>query len=229
MSNLKSSRSRALVGLAAAASLCFWSGVYASDNEHEGHEHSAHEHSAHEHDAHAHHKQMMTRKGYDRSEHNYRVPDVTLIDQQGNLVALRDLLGDQEPVMLNFIFTTCTTICPVLSASFSQTQKLLGADAEDVRMISISIDPEHDTPARLREYAERFRAGEGWVFYTGDLEDVVAVQKAFDVYRGDKMNHPPVTYLRAQPDTPWIRFEGFAGAGDLVREYRVLVARESSE
>ena len=126
------------------------------------------------------------------------------------------------------IFTTCTTICPVLSASFAQTQKALGPDARDVQMVSISIDPEYDTPAKLREYAKRFKAQERWTFYTGDLVDVVAVQKAFDVYRGDKMNHPPVTFLRTEADAPWVRFEGFASAGDLVREYRALASEKEA-
>jgi len=201
----------------ATASLWSWSGPYASEDEHEGHDHPTQQH-----DEHAHHKQMMSRKGYVRSEHNYPVPEVTLTDQHGNPAPLRDTLLGEEPVMLNFIFTTCTTICPVLSASFAQTQKALGPDAGEVKMISISIDPEHDTPAKLREYAQRFHARDGWVFYTGALADIVAVQKAFDAYRGDKMNHPPVTYLRVRPDAPWIRFEGFASAGDLVREYRAL-------
>jgi len=122
-------------------------------------------------------------------------------------------------VMLNFIFTTCTTICPVLSASFTQTQKTLGPDASNVRMISISIDPEHDTPAKLREYAQRFQARAGWTFLTGDRDDIVAVLKAFDAYRRDKMNHIPLTLMRAAQQAGWIRMEGFASAGDLVREY----------
>lgn len=221
MSRIKSSFGRWVVGLAAAVSVCLGSLTYASEHEHEGHDHSAHQQ-----DEHAHHKAMMSHKGYVRSEHNYPVPDVTLTDQEGKAVPLRDIILAEGPVMLNFIFTTCTTICPVLSASFAQTQKELGPDAAEVRMISISIDPEHDSPARLREYAQRFHAGEGWVFYTGDLADIVAVQKAFDAYRGDKMSHPPLTYLRAQPDAPWVRLEGFASAGELVREYRALVSEE---
>ena len=108
----------------------------------------------------------------------------------------------------------------MLSASFAQTQTALGDEAKDVRMISISIDPEHDTPAKLREYAQRFHAGPGWEFLTGDLNDVITVLKAFDAYRGDKMNHIPLTMLRVQPDGPWVRMEGFASAGELVQEYR---------
>ena len=208
-----------LVAVTAAACLCLWSVAGASEQEHVGHD-MHHDHSAHQHDTHAHHKHMMQQKGFVRSEHNYAIPDVVLKDQQGKSVPLQKILGDDDkPVMLNFIFTTCTTICPVLSASFSQLQEALGDEADDVRMVSISIDPEYDTPEKLSEYAERFHAGSNWVFYTGNLPDIVTVQKAFDVYRGDKMNHPPVSFMRVGPDAPWVRFEGFASIEDLMHEY----------
>jgi protein SCO1/2 len=60
---------------------------------------------------------------------------------------------------------------------------------------------------------------------TGSSEASVAVQRAFDVYRGDKMSHDPVTLIRAAPGKPWVRLEGFAAANDLIREYRRLVPR----
>lgn len=177
---------------------------------------------------HSRHKQMLQQKGYVRKEQEYQVPDVMLTDQNGRKVSLRAMLEGQEPVMLNFIFTTCTTICPVLSASFTQTQKTLGPDASNVRMISISIDPEHDTPAKLREYAQRFQARAGWTFLTGNREDIVAVLKAFDAYRRDKMNHIPLTFMRSAPQVSWIRVEGFASAGDLVREYQALTKQSGT-
>lgn len=124
--------------------------------------------------------------------------------------------------MLNFIFTTCTTVCPVMSATFSQAQGKLGK----VRMISISIDPEHDTPSRLKEYAKRFEAGPQWSMLTGSLENSIAVQRAFDIYRGDKMNHEPVTFMRKEPDQPWVRINGFISADDLVREYEKLASNQ---
>jgi len=171
---------------------------------------------------HSQHRQMLQQKGYVRKEQEYQVPDVVLTDQDGRKVSLHDMLEGNEPVMLNFIFTTCTTICPVLSASFTQTRKALGSDADNVRMISVTIDPEHDTPAKLREYAQRFQASTGWTFLTGDREDIVAVLKAFDAYRRDKMNHIPLTFMHAAPQPGWVRMEGFASAGDLVREYQTL-------
>ncbi|BAU50055.1 membrane protein [Sulfurifustis variabilis] len=181
---------------------------------------------AHAHHAHLRHDAQAQRAGsYTRSVHFYRVPDVTLVDMAGSRVALASALDAGTPVFLNFIFTSCATICPVMSATFGQVQEQLGPEGEQVRMISISIDPEHDTPERLRAYATRHRAGSRWRFLTGEAADIVAVQKAFDAYRGGKMGHEPFTFLRASAGGPWVRLDGLGSATDLVAEYRRLVAR----
>jgi protein SCO1/2 len=162
---------------------------------------------------------------YVRSERRYAVPDVVLVDDRARPVRLRDALAADEPVMLNFIFTTCTAICPVMSRIFARVPEELGEAAERVRMISISIDPEQDTPARLRDYAARFGAGPRWSFLTGSVADVQAVERAFDAYRGDKMNHAPLTLLRPAPGQPWVRLDGFASPAQLAREYERVARR----
>lgn len=198
-------------------------------NEHDSH--AGHEHHAQQQaspqggaDPHAQHKAMLQQKGYARSRQAYRIPDLHLTDMHNEKVFLPDLLGGSDPVMLNFIYTSCTTVCPVLSATFTQVQSRLGDDARRVKMVSISIDPEQDTPDRLRDYAERFHAGEGWTFLTGSLGDIVAVEKAFDAYRGDKMNHSPLTFVRTDSHSDWVRMEGFASAEDVVKEYHLRSA-----
>jgi protein SCO1/2 len=155
-----------------------------------------------------------------RSEVYYRVPHATLVRQDGAAVPFPQELDDGRPVILDFIFTSCTTICPVLSGVFSQLQDRVDAQT---KMVSISIDPEYDTPQRLREYAARFEAMPKWQCYTGSRDAVIAVQKAFNVYRGDKMNHIPVMFLRPAPGKAWVRLEGFPTADDVAREYRRLV------
>jgi protein SCO1/2 len=180
-------------------------------------------------DPHAHHRHMMETKTYSRSLHRYDLPDLALVDMQGQKTSLLNEVNRGQPVMLNFIFTTCTTICPVLSATFSQVEQQLGPEREQVRMISITIDPEYDTSARLQAYAARYHAGPQWQFLTGKLEDIVAVQKAFDAYRGTKMNHEPLTFLRASADAPWVRLNGLASAADVVKEYRQLAKKPDPE
>jgi protein SCO1/2 len=181
-----------------------------------------------EHADHADHARMMSQKGYERTEHSYAVPDVVLTSQDGRRVKLRTALSTSRPTILNFIFTTCTTICPVLTASLAQAQRSLGPEAKNVQIISISIDPDHDTPAKLQDYARRFNAGEGWQFLTGDREDILAMLRAFDAYRGDKMSHIPVTFMHFAPDDPWVRLEGFANAQELMREYRRHISVRNS-
>ncbi len=168
---------------------------------------------------------IASSKGYSRTEHNYRMPERKLVSMDGQATSLATELEGDKPVMLNFIFTTCTTICPVLSATFSQVRESLGSESQNVTMVSISIDPEYDTPERLNEYARLYGADDQWRFFTGRAEDIIAIEKAFDAYRGTKMSHEPLTFLRADGDSPWVRIEGIASADDIVKEYEQLVSR----
>lgn len=172
------------------------------------------------------HNQALSRQSYRGKFAEYEAPDVELTTDDRIALSFADLLNTDKPVMLNFIFTTCTTICPVLSASFTQVQALLGERADEVLMISITIDPEYDTPDKLAEYAERFGAGAQWKFLTGRIDDIIVVEKAFDIYRGSKTNHDPVTFLRGGKTKRWLRMEGFAKAAEIVTEYEKLSRRE---
>jgi protein SCO1/2 len=153
-----------------------------------------------------------------RSESHYAMPPIKLVRDDGKDVMLADELNDGRPVVLNFIYTTCPGICPLASHLFSELQHDLGAERDRVHLVSISIDPEEDTPARLRAYAKKYSAGPSWQHYTGTVAASLAVQHAFDVYRGDKMGHTPVTLLRTAPGAPWVRFDGFATADVLLKE-----------
>jgi protein SCO1/2 len=158
------------------------------------------------------------------SVRHYQIPAVQLVRADGKEIALPDEMNDGRPIVMNFIFTTCTTICPMMSGVFAEFQQRLGADAAKVHLMSISIDPEQDTPARLAAYARKFHAGPAWQHYTGTLDASVATQKAFGVYNGGKMTHSLVTLMRAAPGKPWLRIDGFATPDDLLRDYRDLVA-----
>jgi protein SCO1/2 len=164
--------------------------------------------------------------GYTLSTAQYQLPDIELVDMEGRRKSLTRILAADDPVMLNLIFTTCTAICPVMSATFAQVRNDLGPRREQLHMISISIDPEHDTPKRLKEYAHKYKADAQWQFFTGAQADIVKLQRSLQAYRGNKMNHIPLTYLRPSASSPWIRIEGFASAQDLINEYqRSLVSR----
>jgi len=168
--------------------------------------------------------QLQELPGVSRTRVVYETPEVTLVRADGERVSLARELDDGRPVLLNFIFTTCSSVCPLASQTFAQFRDRLGTQVSGVHLMSISIDPEQDTPARLREYARKYHAGPEWQYYTGSLDASLAVQRAFDVYRGDKMSHTAVTLMRAAPGKPWLRIEGFVTPDDLVRDYRSLLA-----
>jgi protein SCO1/2 len=170
-----------------------------------------------------HHEAMAAKEGFKRSVAPYETPDVALTGADGAKVPLRETLGGGKPVVMNFIFTTCPTICPVMTATFSRVREMLGPDRDRIRMVSITIDPEYDTPAVLKEYGGRFSAGPDWLFLTGSLADIVTVERAFDAYRGNKMNHAPFTFLRASPGAPWTRLDGILSAAELEREVRSIL------
>lgn len=166
---------------------------------------------------------MKQSKGYTRAEKKYEIPDVNLVDMSNRPVRLRPMLDTGEPVLLQFIFATCTTICPVLSATFSAAQEPLDNMGGKYRMVSITIDPEEDTPKHLREYAQRFKSGGQWTFLTGSIENIESVEKAFDVYASNnKMYHRPYTFLRSRAGAPWVRIEGFMSAKELVAEFQKM-------
>ena len=173
-------------------------------------------------DAHAHHHVIPDTK---RSLVDYAIPDVKLVRDDGKAVQLGEELNDGRPVVLSFIYTTCTTVCPVTSQALSELQRKLGPARDFVHLVSISIDPEHDTPSRLREYAARFGAGPEWQHYTGTLAASRTAQQAFGVYRGDKMSHSPATLIRALPGAQWVRLDGFATPDQLLAELSFCISK----
>jgi protein SCO1/2 len=159
-------------------------------------------------------------EAYTRTSENYLVPDVTLVNQDGKRVKIRSLLNSRKVVILDFIYTTCTTICPVLSAEFADFQSTIGPDSGNVRLVSVSIDPENDTPKKMRDYLKRYDAKPGWDFLTGTREDILKVVKAFDAYTPSKMSHLPLAILHSSADSSWVRIYGLIGSSDMVAEYR---------
>ena len=156
---------------------------------------------------------------YQRSIEKYVVPDVVLVNQDGAKVHLRKFLDTGKPVVMDFIFGTCTTICPVLSVGFINLQHKLGPDVKNVRFVSISIDPENDTPEVMKAYLKRYRAKPGWDFLTGTRHDIDQVMLAFGAYVPDKMSHMPLTFIRSPKDGQWVRLFGIMSTADFLKEY----------
>lgn len=126
-------------------------------------------------------------------------PDFALISQDGNLITLNDYRG--KVLAVDFIYTSCPDICPMLTANLSQVERALGSDfGRKVAFVSITIDPERDTPQVLKSYAENFRVNlSGWVFLTGDpavVREVAGRYGTFAERAADgTLNHTLLTSL----------------------------------
>lgn len=181
-------------------------------------------------DPHAAHRAMMQQKTYARRQAEYTIPPLSLVNRHGESLELSEVLNSDQPVMMQFIFTSCTTICPVLSATFAASRGKLNDLGPEYRLVSISIDPEYDTPERLQDYAERFGAGDNWYFLTGTEADIYRVRQAFNADYGgnNKMYHQPYTYIRTHESQDWLRLDGMLSARELVEEYRTLLTADQT-
>ena len=113
----------------------------------------------------------------------FPVPNAALVDQDGRPVALDTMKG--RVTVYDFIFTSCSGICPIMSKNMQALTKKVAKDAP-VRFVSISVDPVRDTPEVLRNYAKRFKNDERWVFLTGDRDTIIDLSvKGFKLAAGD--------------------------------------------
>ena len=134
-------------------------------------------------------------------------PNVPLITQDGTTVHLYDDLLKGKAVAINLIYTSCKDECPLETARLVQVQRLLGDRVgKDIFFYSISIDPKRDTPAVLKAYAEKFGVGPGWLFLTGNADDIKLVAKKLGLSRRERHGHagwPPADAdARQRADRP---------------------------
>lgn len=155
-----------------------------------------------------------------------RIPDVRVYDQNGNRVNFYTDLVKGKTVAINFIFTTCTTICPPLTATLRRVQRDLKANTLQAQLISVSVDPTTDTPERLRDFAAKFGAEPGWTFVTGDKREIDSLLKAFGVAVADKNDHTPMILIGNDTANFWTRAYGLSSPASLVKIITEAAARK---
>lgn len=158
-----------------------------------------------------------------------KLADVTLIDQDGNQVKFAsEAIGDRI-VAINFIYTTCSTLCPLTSAIFKQLQDKLGKLlSRDIWLISISLDPLTDTPARLKEYASKYRSNPGWIWLTGSVSDVEQVLTGLGTTSANFREHAPLNLVGDGKNGKWIQFNALTGPEQIRAELERMLAERKS-
>ena len=157
------------------------------------------------------------------------IPDIELLDQNGRTIRFYTDLVKGQTVVINFIFTTCTTICPPLGATFARVQKELGDKVgRDVRFISISVDPATDTPERLKAWGAKFHAGDGWTFVTGNKPQVDELLNALGASTARREDHSPTVLIGNDAHGAWTRTYGLANTSRLVQIINDAIAGKSA-
>ncbi len=163
--------------------------------------------------------------------------DFQLIDQYGNPFKLSDFRG--KIIVMSFIYTHCPDICPAISAGFSDLEKKLrerGLD-DEVVLVLVSVDPERDTPERLREWMNLYDL-EGVYLLTGDYDDVSRVWNAYGVFvKKEPVDDPELKYLVAHSGIVYIINKNFRveifflgappawSADDILNDVEILLRR----
>jgi protein SCO1/2 len=155
-------------------------------------------------------------------------PEFTLTNQDGKRLALKELRG--KVLAITFIFASCVDTCPLLTAKLAGIQKRLGSDfGSKVHFVSITVDPERDTPEVLKRYAEAYKANlSGWAFMTGSQAEIREVAKRYGIYykktpRGD-VDHTFLTSLIDQKGILRVQYMGVKfNPDEMLRDIQSLV------
>ena len=152
---------------------------------------------------------------------NVKLLDLELVDQDGSKVKFKtDVIGDKVAVIIPF-YTTCTTAYPILIFMFTRLQEALGDRlGKEVVLVSVSVDPRTDIPVRLKAYARRQKAKPGWVFLSGDRNNLGQVLLGVGVLFSPNLedhNHIPIT-LVGSAHSEWRRFHGFPSPEQILGE-----------
>ena len=142
------------------------------------------------------------------------IADSPVIDQTGVPRRFYSDLVKDRVVVMNFIFTTCTTICPTMGATFSRVQRLLGD--RNVSLISVTVDPATDTPQRLDAWSKKLDARPGWTLVTGEKTEIDRLLKSLGVFTPSRETHTPTVLIGNARTGHWQRASGFATPAAIV-------------
>lgn len=150
-------------------------------------------------------------------------PDTMLVDQSGKDVRIYSDLIRGRTVAINFVFTSCTAICPTMGVTFAKLQTDLAHNGPpNVLLLSVSIDPATDTPERLAAFRDKVGGKPGWTLLTGPKPEVDALLKAVQAFTPDFQAHSPMVLMGNDRSGRWVRANGLAPASQLATMLRQL-------
>lgn len=146
-----------------------------------------------------------------------QIPDVVLLDQDGRERRFYSDLVRGKLVLVNAIYTTCAGTCPMQTSIFASVQRHLKERmGREVVLLSISLDPLTDRPEKLKEFAAKYGAGQGWTFLTGTREDVKTVLEAMDLYAAVPEGHTPICAVGNESSGVWMKLVNLASPDEII-------------
>jgi len=160
--------------------------------------------------------------------------DIQLADVDGQTIRFKSEAVGNRVVVVGFIYTSCTTICPVTSAVLADVQqRLIKTFGErfghEVKLITLTVDPATDTSQRLKAYAANFGSPAGWLWLTGEKPQIDRVLTGLGAYAADFTRHSGAILVGDARSGDWMRFYGIPNPSDIVdRVDQLLAARSAS-
>jgi cytochrome oxidase Cu insertion factor (SCO1/SenC/PrrC family) len=155
------------------------------------------------------------------------VPDVPVVDQSGQALHFhRDLIAGRV-VVVAFFFTSCEEACPIVAHTLVGLQRALG-DRRGISIVSVSLDPEHDTPERLAAWGRRYGVRPGWTLVTGSRASMQQLARAMTGDDARPGVHQAVLYIGNDRTGEWVRDTGTAGVGHYLEVLQAVERAPSS-
>jgi len=145
------------------------------------------------------------------------VPDIKVINQDGRHVRFNSQVVDGRIAIVTGFFTNCSSMCPFTQEKLAQVAKLLGPRlGKDVVIVSVSVDPENDTPARMKDWAEKFHIGRGWTLLSGNRAEVDTLLKSLGLFVELRQRHQSALMI-GSTTTGWVRISSWTSSEKLAK------------
>jgi protein SCO1/2 len=148
------------------------------------------------------------------------VPDVRLTDQSGRQVRFSSDVLRQRPALISFIYTRCTTTCPLVGATVATVIENLQADAEKLAIVSITVDPDYDTPDRLLDWRKLHGNIPQWTLLTGSKREINQLLRALGAYSPNLEDHSEILLVGPNASGQWVRMSSLAAWDKVAAEVR---------
>jgi protein SCO1/2 len=145
------------------------------------------------------------------------VPDIEVVNQDGRHVRFNSQVEDGRIAIVTGFFTSCSAMCPITQEKLSQVAKLLGPRlGKDVVIVSVSVDAENDTPARMKDWGEKFHIGPGWTLLSGKRDQVDTLLKSLGLFVELRQRHQSALMIGSAA-TGWVRVSSWTPSEKLAR------------